>query len=423
MFNNDDDTSTVQISEANSLLGTCLLEADWKEALQHLSTHEGELDVTSKNDPLGLFNDGSSGGSQNIPQSKSSALFASLFVRAPFDVIAKIYEMCPSRLEWDDILYVLSIIPSEEVLRLDSTQRQIPFRSRAWCHKEYERIVSLLLQHTFDGPSYTSPSPSWILPSHAFSLHAVAMASYNPDISANTLQLLCAIEPKAMHTECILFGVQTSPLFVAAASPIPPKPSGSSSSPLISAKYYEAKLNRWEKVKALVIGPEWYSEQHLEMSKCTETNPPPLLPSPPAPTESQICNACEDAIKRHEWELVRELLKRQNEVNLPIAHSQWESDASRDRAAPVEVVQPSQAERTEPIYTALKEYDRKVQTKRQKQHKLRERNNWAHKHMGIVMYPLDVAVDLATAVIPSTWMRKIRGGDDDDDRGLVSPMS
>jgi hypothetical protein len=159
------------------------------------------------------------------------------------------------------------------------------------------------------------------------------------------------------------------------------------------------------------------------MSKCTETNPPPLLPSPPAPTESQICNACEDAIKRHEWELVRELLKRQNEVNLPIAHSQWESDASRDRAGPVEVVQPSQAERTEPIYTALKEYDRKVQTKRQKQHKLRERNNWANKHMGIVMYPLDVAVDLATAVIPSTWMRKIRGGDDDDDRGLVSPMS
>ena len=219
--NDIDDHLTVQISTANSLLGTHLLEGDWDEALQYLATPEGNQDALANNDPLGLFNShsnsfgsggrgDSSGHSNHIPRSKTTAIFAALYVRAPIEVIETIYEQCSSSQadQHEDLMYALSVIPSEEEERLKQRplhqrqrqgQRGVTNRARAWTRGEYDRLLHLLLKHFFlhDSQSISySPllnlSPSWIISNYT-ALTPLAMAAYNPDVSPSILRLLCTL--------------------------------------------------------------------------------------------------------------------------------------------------------------------------------------------------------------------------------------
>jgi hypothetical protein len=71
---------------------------------------------------------------------------------------------------------------------------------------------------------------------------------------------------------------------------------------------------------------------------------------------------------------------------------------------------------------ALAEHDEKNLARLQKQQKARAKDDWVHKNMGVVMYPIDAVVDVATAIIPRSW-RKRHGGDRDVVHAIVSPMS
>src|SRR6056300_1304183 len=107
--NNDDDDITVQVSDANSNLGNLLLEADWDEVSEYLTTPEGQHDVDAKNEPLGrLTNQSSTNNLKQIPSNKNTAFFASLFVRSPYNIIEKICNMAPSHVDQpEDLMYVL----------------------------------------------------------------------------------------------------------------------------------------------------------------------------------------------------------------------------------------------------------------------------------------------------------------------------
>jgi hypothetical protein len=80
----------------------------------------------------------------------------------------------------------------------------------------------------------------------------------------------------------------------------------------------------------------------------------------------------------------------------------------------------------DPIRAALSEHDVKTQTRLQKQQKANEkaraRDDWHHKNMGLVMYPIDAAVDLVHAIIPSSWLKRKNSGDGEL-HGIVSAMS
>ena len=427
----DEDASTVQVTDANSLLGTHLLEGEWDEALQHLKTPEGIYDATSNNNPLGLFQSGGSKAYQDIPNNKTTALFAALFVRAPFDIVVKICEISPNQYEPDDLAYALSIIPSEEEERLMSHPRQrIPYRSRAWSIEEYNQIICLLLQHSRDdnrGYSSMSPfldkCPSWILP---FPLTPLGIAAYNPDVSDKTLRFICMLEPKSINIECRLFGVDTLPFLIAAASPVPPKPRiGESVS--VETKYDKAKERRWEKVKSLIVGIEVYSDEQVCVNE----------PFQREPSVDKIVAACEEAMKRHEWELVREFLKRYDESRLPVVQAHLESPtggrycAYTDQKAlpeaevkiPIHEIQSTSSPLLESIRTALSEHDRKRKHHLENQRKTRSRDDWAHKNMGLVMYPIDAMVDVATAIVPSAFLKRRHSGNKDGINAIVSPMS
>jgi hypothetical protein len=378
----DEDNLTVQVSDANSLLGTHLLEGDWEEALSHLDTPEGERDATAKNDPLGLFNVGSK--NLTLPKSKNSALFASLYVRAPFSLIAKICNASKDA-ELSDLMYALSVIPHEEQQRLQEKQhRKIPYRSRSWTNDEYTHILKLLLKKCLvHAAGRSAPSlleakcPSWIINPSAFALNPLAMAAYNPDVSSSILQTLCLLEPKAIGTNCKLFTVPTIPLIIAAASPVPP-----ASFPIDVRD--EVKRNRWEKVK-LLMNKDWFYEQYTVLSSSNDIVDA-TLPSPPAITLHQVKVACDEAMKRKEWELVRELLKQNPNTGEDLTLS--------------------------PIQTALAHHDQKTSTKLRKQEEKRSRDEWLHRNMGLVMYPVDALMDLVHALIPQR-----------QDYSLVSPMS
>ena len=104
---NTDDELTVNISSANSHLGNLLIESNWDEVLDYLTTPEGQHDVNANNDPLGLFNNQSD--TNLIPSRKNTAFFAALFVRAPYQVIEQIYNIGPSHVDEPiDLMYVLS---------------------------------------------------------------------------------------------------------------------------------------------------------------------------------------------------------------------------------------------------------------------------------------------------------------------------
>jgi len=369
----DEDNLTVQVSDANSLLGTHLLEGDWEEAISHLDTPEGERDATAKNDPLGLFNVGSK--NVTLPKTKNSALFASLYVRAPFQLIEKICDISKDA-ELSDLLYVLSVIPHEEQQRLQETQqRKIPYRSRSWTTDEYTLILKLLIK---ESTSLLEKCPSWIINPSAFALNPLAMAAYNPDVSSSILQILCMLEPKAIDMDCKLFTVPTIPLIIAAASPIPP-----ASFPIDVRD--EVKRNRWEKVK-LLMNKDWCYEQYKVFSSSDVIDA--TLPTPPAITLYQVKIACDEAKKRKEWELVRELLK------------QYKPKTEEELLA------------LGPIQTALAQQDQKTTTKLRKQEEKRSRDEWLHRNMGLVMYPVDALMDLVHALIPQR-----------QDYSVVSPMS
>jgi hypothetical protein len=425
-----EDTSTVQVSDANSLLGSHLIEGDWTEALEHLSTPEGARDANADDNPLGLhFSSYTKHHADDIPRTKTSALFAALFVRAPFDVVSKIYEiMDRGQFKDEDLAYTLSIIPSEEEERLMSHPRQrIPYRSRAWSFDEYNEILSLFLQH-YSMHQRTSSSllhkcDSWILP---FPLTPLCIAAYNPDVSDETLRKICILEPRAVDIECKLFGVQTLPFVIAAASPVPPKPSvGVHVS--ISRKYSDAMERRWRKVKCLIVGSDCYiGNNDLSVS-------PPLL----EPSVDQVCKACDEAIQRNEWEIVREFLKRQEEgIVIPVVQAQLENTNMKGDGMDVDIpFSPVATAAAEPLNQvqcvssslekfrkALAEHDRNTQAQIQKQQKERAKDDWVHKNMGVVMYPIDAVVDVATSIIPRSW-RKRHGGDRDVAHVIVSPMS
>lgn len=385
----DDDNLTVQVSDANSLLGTHLLEGDWEDALAHLGTPEGERDASAK-DPLGLFNVGNN-NKLTVPKSKNGALFASLYVRAPFPLIQKICDISKDA-ELSDLMYTLSVIPHEEHHRLEETQqRKIPYRSRSWTNDEYNHILTLLLKECIKrneaGKSATlllERCPSWIIPS-AFVLTPLAMAAYNPDVPSTILQILCMLEPKAIGTDCKLFTVSTIPLIVAAASPVP-----TVDYPIDVRD--EVKRNRWDKVK-LLMNKEWfeqYTVQPISVNEVIET----ALPSSPPIALEQVKVACDEAMKRKEWELVRELLK------------QFDSMSGEELST------------MGPFQTALAHHDRKVSTKLRKQEQKRARDEWLHRNMGLIMYPVDALVDLIDAFIPLDAFLPQRR-----DNSLVSPMS
>ena len=381
------DEETVQVSDANSLLGTHLLEGDWEDALAYLDTPEGERDATAKNDPLGLFNVDNSSNKSTLPKHKNGALFASLYVRAPFPLIKKICDISKEA-EMSDLMYVLSVIPHEEQLRLGTQPRKIPYRSRSWTNDEYEVILDLFLKESLQHDHKVGRSasfllekcPSWIIPS-TFVVTPLAMAAYNPDVPSNILQMLCMLEPNAIDMDCKLFGVLTIPLIIAAASPIPPVT-------ISSDARDEMKRNRWEKVK-LLMNKDWFEQYKATQSSSIYDIIGAALPSPAAISLEQVKVGCAEAMKRKEWELVRELLKQFNSPT---------GDHLTTNLSPFE--------------TALAQHDRRVSTKLRKQEQKSSRDEWLHRNMGLVMYPVDTLMDLISSVIPQTH-----------DISLVSPMS
>jgi hypothetical protein len=210
------------------------------------------------------------------------------------------------------------------------------------------------------------------------------MAAYNPDVSSSVLQILAAIQPKATDDmACKLFSVPTIPLIIAAASPAP-------SSATVSLELNdEVRRNRWEKV-TLLMNRDWFYEQEKALPpRSMATIDDILLTSPPKLTLHQVKVTCDEAQKRKEWELVRELIKRYKPATAG-----------------------EESELLSSIQTALAQYDRQVSKRLRKQQQKRVRDEWLHRNMGLVMYPVDIVMDLVYAAIPQRR-----------DTSLVSPMS
>lgn len=238
----------------------------------------------------------------------------------------------------------------------------------------------------------------------------LAIAAYNPDVKAKIVQLLCTLEPRAMDKECTFFGgMRVIPLIVAAASPLPPKPKQPAGfDPNQSTGYDNANNHRWEKVKLLTLPETWYDGQREKLSKTvdskeiTQMESQLAVASPLEPTFQQIEKACDEAIRRNEWELAREFLKR------------YYHYPSTETAK-------GESSMLEPIQTALAEHDQEANAaleRRQKaQDKADAREEWLHNNMGMVMYPIHAAMDLVSAVIPASKKH------DNSSSGIVPPMS
>ena len=362
-----DDARTVQLSDANSNLGNLLLEADWDEVSEYLNTPEGQHDVNAKNDPLGLSNSPNLDNQlKMIPKGKDTASFSALFVRAPYAIIERIYNMASTQVTDEPeyvIMYILSIIPSEERVRLLELSKKIPYRTRSWSSEEYSQILHLLLKSLCQ--SSKVGYLRFTYPVMGNTLTPLSIAAYNPDVPTSIVQLLCTIEPEAMEKECTFKGAQTIPLIIAAASPVPPKS---------SAKYESAKKQRWKKVQLLTMQKSWYYEQQQQKQPYDSM----LLLSVPEPTLQEVQYACEASIKRNEWELVREFLTQSNSMV-------GDDDGNN---------------KMQSIQTALSNYDERLNTFQQKEMKKRERDEWLHDRMGLVMYPVDVVLDLISVVVP-----------------------
>ncbi len=397
----DDDGLTIQVSDANSQLGNLLLEADWDETLDYLTTPEGRNDVEARNDPLGLSKSQSTIKNKlaHIPKSKNTAFFAALFVRAPYNVIESIVRVAPSHVDQpNDLMYVLSIIPSEEGARLQELSKKVPHRTRAWSKEEYSQILHLLLKSFVSSNSPSSVLldywPSWVIGTTNVRLTPLAIAAYNPDVPAKVVQLVCTLEPDAMNKQqCNFFGaadVQTTPLIIAAASPVPPKS---------SAQYEVARNARWEKVKLLSLDKGWYNEERevLYQSTTGSDTAEIAVSSPPEPTLQQAEDTCHEAMKRNEWELVREILKQYCEAG-------ESTNMDKDLAK---------------IQSALTKHDEQTSAalnkRMQAREKAQKRDEWLHNNMGLAMYPVHAFLDLVSVVMPAPKA--------DVDSGIVKPMS
>lgn len=492
----DGEASTVQLNnKCTSLLGQYLLEGEWNFLLDHLSTAEGRRDVHAAKDPLGLFRGRGAVPSNDVT---NSAFYAAIHVRAPFSVAKAIYEWERQKPQKDAVvlnrnveflMHALAVIPSEEEERLkkqrgSKSANDRMGRMQTWSLEDMDSILEMILRDkdsTFSD-AYLAQSPRWIIPSSApTALPPLGIAAYNPDISAGILIMIYDKEPRAANEECTLFGRTTLPWIVAAASPLPPKRAnaiGNSANidPVISTKYQEQSENRWEKVRFLVA--------HWDGSDGTHANTDVGSPVSIIPTMEQILRACKEAIRRGEWELVREFLKRHyyrksdccdskqgngkvtivpkveadratSTSDVPVVMAQpltqeevismSFSSKLPEPSAPSLTLQPSsaavetttttadQAAVLEPIHWLLVQHDQKFQAYYQRNNqKHHSKEEWIRKNMGLVMYQVDAMVDLASAVVPSSWMKKVKnrhsgsGGKDVEEefeRRLVGPMS
>jgi len=518
----DGETSTVQLNNTcTSLLGQYLLEGEWNFLLDHLSTSDGRRDVHEGSDPLGLFRGrGGSNGIGGVPSNDvtNSAFYAAIHVRAPFSVAKAIYEW--ERQKPNDavvltrsaefLMCVLAVIPSEEEERLKHRRggknaNQGMGRMQTWSLEDMDGILEMILRDDDAASaevSYLARSPKWIIPSSApTALPTLGIAAYNPDVSAGILRRIYEKEPRAAKEECTLFGRTTLPWIVAAASPLPPKHTNTNENgnnadmaPIISTRYQEQSDNRWEKVRFLLTQWDGSDATHAKNYFSLASTSASIST---VPTMEQILSACEEAIRRGEWELVREFLKRYyyhsggyldlNEGNgkattVPKAEAVRATSATATNTTergeddiPVVMAQPltreeeisisfssklpepsapslssltlqptsasvatttttaDQATILEPIHRLLVQHDQKVQAYYQRNYQKHHSNEeWMRKNMGLVMYQVDAMVDLASAVVPSSWMKKVKkrhsgsGGKDVEEeleRGLVGPMS
>jgi hypothetical protein len=417
LFRNDlDDDTTVQLSNANSTLGNLLLDADWDGCLEYLATPEGRHDAQATNDPLGLGGGGRGfGGGGGDDEDVDSAFFAALLVRAPIAVVEAMLDAAPpshvglSR----HLAHVLCVVPSEE------GARAVPrWRTRTWSTSEHEGILRLLLR-SLVAPSSSPGSSSLLLERRtcpprrrrgggawssssdggASLLTPLAIAAYNPDIPPSIARLLCALEPRVMEAECDFLpggvvgggaaAVKTLPLFLAAASPLPP-----ASSP----EHAGMRERRWEKVALLTLSGEWHEGQGEVLLRAGDDAV--LASPPPEPTSPEVGRACEEAIRRDEWELVREYARRYP----PSFFLGGGGDVAWEALARHDERETADAERRE-----------------REEGKGRSMGEWLRRNMGPVMYEIDAAMDLASAVIPESW-KKCRSGTGGR-RGIVMRMS
>ena len=211
----------------------------------------------------------------------------------------------------------------------------------------------------------------------------LAIAAYNPDVPANVVKLLCIAEPESIDKVCT-YHVQTLPIIIAAASSIPPES---------SKEYGNTKNRRWEKVKILSLSKDYfYSQQKIVLKNAADDaidmSRSQLLSDLTTseqiePQLEDINNACNQAMKHNEWELVREFLKQYSSVDVKIQN-------------------------------ALAQHDEKTNVARKKQKKKQDREEWLHRNAGLLMYPIDAVLDLISIVIPPS-----KG----EYHGIVLPMS
>jgi len=299
----------------------------------------------------------SDGNARKKWSSRRSAFFAGLFVRAPLPVMKAIYDIeketllqaascstssgdCQeddlssiSETDWwiECFMCLLAVIPSRDEERLRSstspaaygTNGSVVYRTRTWSIPEFESLILMLLndhpspefselesdpESISSSESHSNPSsallrlsPKWIIHApNTVALTPLAIAAYNPDISPAILRVLHRLEPRAIRKQCTLFGVDTIPLHVAAASPLPSKQTVS------LASCNEARERRWKKVETLLV----LSENLDQDAENADNNHGVEERRTKQPTMKQVQHTCRVAIQREEWELVREILKR-----------------------------------------------------------------------------------------------------------------
>lgn len=435
----DDDALTIQATNANSHLGTLLLESDWGECISYLQTPDGQRDVIDGMDPLGLLHQQEVSNLNNDGTGEGTVLFAALYVRAPYDIVQMIHDIiltqttqpASDRLHISNYLvYVLYVVPSEEASRLVSNNSSpaaamLPYyqQTRAWSMDEYEKIINLLLRSMS-----SSSSSSTLLTCYQRTtccggvgnnttkgertcLTPLALACYNYNVPPSIVVVLCTLQPCAMDIECTFFTndnndeelfVKTLPLFLAAASPLP-------TNKLSSSEYKEMQERRWNKVKLLTLGMDWYysNKQNIDNETSLYTTA-----AAPGPTVEQVKHVCEIAIQYKEWELVREYMNHYPALltEMVVLLSSNDNNVS-----------------TTTIADALAQHDNHytetLQHHKRKQEKQRKRREWLHRNMGPVMYEIDAFLNVVRAVmIPTIWKKNSRRGGKTG-RGIVLPMS
>ena len=440
----DDDAITIQATNANSHLGTLLLESDWDECASYLRTPDGRRDVIDGTDPLGILPRRgvvAASNSKDGCAGEGTVLFAALYVRAPYDIVRMIHDILtqttPSpasdhiRIS-NYLVYVLYVVPSEEASRLLSndsspaTTAMLPFyqRTRAWSMDEYEKIIHLLLRSISSSSTLLTTCYQRTARrgggvgnnakgERTCSLTPLAIACYNHDVPPSFVSVICALQPRAMDVECTFFTrnaddnegfffVKTLSLFLAAASPLP-------TNKLSSPEHKEMHERRWKKVQLLTLGSNWYNN-NINKQSSIDNETSLYATARVEPTSDQVKRACINAIQYEEWELVREYMNRYPAVSTEIVVVPLDNNNNNVS--------------TTTIANALARHDNRhtetLQHRKRKQEKRRKRREWLHRNMGPVMYEIDAIMDVVLAVIPLGKKNKRRGGK--TGRGIVLPM-